>query len=291
MTKFCRCLPLLLLLTTCAWAVRWERDETGRAVAIPDQVHRVVSLSPSLTNTVYALGAAGDLVGITDYTAYPPQAAREKPSVGAIVNPSLERIVALHPDLVLALPDFNGAETVAGLQRLGIPVFLFSTGNLANIYRSIANVGRLLGREREAAALVAELRAREERVRAESAGKKRPSVLLVLAIDPLITAGRNAFITEMIAAAGARSVTDDVKQDWLQMNVEAILPRQPDCILLMKDGPVSLQDMQQRAGWSSLEAVRRGRVIVVDDRIQLPAPVAFDALEDLAQQIHAVQSP
>ena len=114
--------------------------------------------------------------------------------------------------------------------------------------------------------------------------------MLVLSIDPLITAGKNAFITQMITAAGARSVTDDLKQDWLQMNVEAILPRKPDYILLMKDGPVSLKDMQRSAGWQSLEAVQRGRVIVLDDRIQLPAPVAFDGLEDLAQQIHALQS-
>ena len=85
-------------------------------------------------------------------------------------------------------------------------------------------------------------------------------------------------------------MTDDLPQDWLQMNVEAILPRKPDYILLMKDGPVKLKDMQQRAGWSSLEAVRRGRVVVVDDRIQVPGPVAFDGLEDLARQIHAMQS-
>jgi len=134
------------------------------------------------------------------------------------------------------------------------------------------------------------MRAREAKVRAQSASGKKPSALLVLSIDPLITAGKNAFITQMIEAAGARSVTDDVKQDWLEMNVEAILPRQPDYILLMKGGPVSLKDMQRSAGWSSLAAVQKGRIIVVDDRVQIPAPVAFDGLEDLARQIHAVQS-
>lgn len=291
MTKPWRWLPLLLLLSSYAFAIRYERDETGRTVAVPDQVHRVVSLSPSLTNTVYALGAAGDLVGITDYTVYPPEAARQKPSVGNVVNPSLERIVALHPDLVLALPDFNGAESIGGLQRLGIPVFLFSTGDIPNIYRSIESVGRLMGRERQAAALIASLRVREAKVRAQSVGKERPSVLLVLSIDPLITAGRNAFITQMIAAAGARSVTDDIQQDWLQMNVEAILPRKPDYILLMKIGPVRLKDLQHSPGWNSLQAVKRGRVIIVDDRIQIPAPVAFDGLEDFARQIHALPSP
>jgi len=290
MKKLWRALLLLFILTSYAWAARWERDETGREVAVPDHAHRVVSLAPSLTNTVYALGAAGDLVGITDYTDYPPEAARQKPSVGAVVNPSLERIVALHPDLVLALPEFNGADSIQGLQRLGIPVFLFNTGNIANIYRSVEAVARVMGREREATALVAELRSREAKVRAQSAGKDKPSVLLVLSIDPLITAGRNAFITEMIAAAGARSVTDDVKQDWLQMNVEAILPRKPAYILLVKGGPVSLKDLQQRAGWDSLEAVQRGRVLVIDDRIQIPGPVAFEGLEDLARQIQAVRS-
>lgn len=290
MKKLCRALPILLLLSSFASALRYERDETGRTVAIPEHPHRVVSLSPSLTDTVYAVGAANDLVGITDYTTYPREAARQKPSVGAVVNPSLERIVALHPDLVLALPEFNGAQSIEGLQRLGIPVFLFNTANIANIYLSIQAVGRVMDREREATALVAQLRAREAKVRAQSAGKDRLSVVLVLSIDPLITAGKNAFITEMIAAAGARSVTDDVQQDWLQMNVEAILPRKPDYILLMKSGPVTLKELQRSAGWSSLEAVRRGRVIVVDDRIQIPAPVAFDGLEDFARQIHAVQS-
>jgi iron complex transport system substrate-binding protein len=283
-------LLLLLVLSSPAWAVRWQRDETGRSVAVPDHVHRVVSLSPSLTNTIFALRAADDLVGITDYTVYPPEAPRQKPSVGSVVNPSLERIVALHPDMVLALPEFNGAETIAGLERLGIPVFLFTTGDISNIYRTVENVGHVMGREREATALVAELRSREAKVRKQSAGKDRPSTLLVLSVDPLITAGKNAFITQMIEAAGARSVTDDVIQDWLQMNVEAILPRKPYYILLMQGGPVTLKDMQQRAGWSSLEAVRQGRVIVVDNRLQIPAPVAFDGLEDLARQIHAVQS-
>jgi iron complex transport system substrate-binding protein len=290
MRKLLALLPLLLALTSSAWAVRYERDDAGRSVAVPDQVHRLVSLSPSLTNTVYALGGASELVGITDYTVYPPEAARQKPSVGAVVNPSLEHIVALHPDLVLALPEFNGAETIAGLERLGIPVFLFSTGNLSSIYRTVTSVARLLGREREAALLLSQLHAREDRLRVQSTGAAKPTVLLVLSIDPLITAGRNAFITEMISVAGARSVTDDLKQDWLQMNVENILPRKPYYILLMKNGPVSLKDMQQRAGWNSLEAVRQGRVLVVDDRIQIPAPVAFDGLENLARQIYAAQS-
>jgi iron complex transport system substrate-binding protein len=267
-----------------------ERDETGRTVAVPDHAHRVISLSPSITNSVYALGAQGDLVGITDFTEFPAQAAQEKPSVGAIVNPSLERIVSLHPDLILALPEFNGGETMAALERMGVPVFMFHSGDISHIYETVEIIGRVLGREREAMVLVTQLRAREAEVRAQSEGKPKPTAVLVLTINPLITAGKNAFITQMIEAAGVRSITDDVKQDWLQMNIEAILPRNPEYILLMKNGPVTLKAMQTSAGWNSLEAVKRGRIIILDNRIQVPAPVAFDGLEDFARQLHALPS-
>lgn len=283
-------LPLLLALSMCCWAAHVEKDDSGRVLTIPDNVHRLVCLAPSLTDIVYALGAQNELVGITDFTDYPPQASREKPSVGGIVNPSLERIVALHPDVVLALPAFNGSETIAALRRVNIPVVLFNTTNLNDIYRNIGTVGRVLGREREATALVAKLSARESAVRKQAAGKSRPGLLVVVTVSPLITAGRSAFITEMISAAGGRSVTEDVPQDWLQMDVESVLPRKPDYILLIKGGPVSLKMMQQQPGMRTLEAVQKQRIITVDSRIQIPSPAAFDGLEDLARQLRGVQS-
>ncbi len=202
--KLCWCLALLLVISAPLWAVHREMDDAGRSVAVPDQVHRIVSLSPSLTDIVYALGAQDALVGITDYTDYPPEAARQKPSVGAIVNPSLEKIFALHPDLVLALPAFNGAETIAGLQHLGLPVFLFNTSVVSDIYRNIASVGKVLGREQQSSALIAQLRLREEGIKQQSSGKPRPKVLVVVAIEPLITAGRSAFMTEMITGGRSR---------------------------------------------------------------------------------------
>jgi iron complex transport system substrate-binding protein len=283
------CSLLLLALTPCLWAGRTERDDTGRTVRIPDHVHRVVCLAPSVTNTVYALGAAADIAGVTDYSLYPRE-SRQKPSVGEIIRPSLEKIVSLRPDLVIAVASLNDAETVRELERTGVPVFLLNMSSLANVYRAIATLGKLLDRQKEATILVAQLRARESKVRARWESEERPSVFLVLSMDPCITAGRNAFLTELIAAAGARSVTEDLPRDWLQVNLEAIIPKKPDYILLMKGSPFGLKEMQRRAGWSSLEAVKNGRVVEVDDRIQYPGPVAFDALEDLARQIHAAQN-
>ena len=290
MKRLAGALSLLLVFSASCLAAHVEKDDAGRQVSVPDHVQRIVSLAPSLTDIVYALGAQNELVGITDFTDYPPQAAHEKTSVGSIVNPSLERIVALHPDVVLALPAFNGSDTIAALQRLNLPVVLFNTTNLKDIYRNISTVGRIVGREREAASLVASLSAREGAVRKESEARKKPGLLVVVTVSPLITAGRSAFITEMISAAGGRSVTEDAAQDWLQMDVESILPRKPDYILLIKGGPVSLNMMQQQPGMRSLEAVQKGRVITVDNRIQIPSPAAFDGLEDLARQLRSVQA-
>jgi ABC-type Fe3+-hydroxamate transport system substrate-binding protein len=278
-----------LLLSTFALASRVVQDETGRSVVLPDKVNRIVCLTPSVTDTVYAIGASNAIVGITDFTMYPAQAARDKQSVGDILNPSLERIFAMHPDVVIGVSTLNSPETFKGLERIGVPVFLVHGRGLAGLYSSITSIGKAIAREDDAARLVQRLKAREAKVRAQSAGKKHPSVFLVVQLDPCITAGRGAFITELIEAAGAKSVTDDLVQDWQRISLEAIIPRRPEYIMLMKSAPIELKDMQARVGWKSMAAVQRGRLIRVDDRLQSPSPAAFDALEDLARQLEATR--
>jgi iron complex transport system substrate-binding protein len=272
-----------------ASATRTVQDETGRSVLLPDHVTRVVCLTPSVTDTIYALGAAAEIVGITDYTQYPEQASREKPSIGDIINPSLERIIALHPDVVIGQSTLNSPASIQGLERVGIPVFLVTGHGLAGVYSSITSIGRALALETKAADLVTKLKAREQKVRDLAKAVRHPSVFLVVQLDPCITAGANAFITELIEASGARSVTDDLTQDWLRVNLEAIIPRNPDYIMLMKSAPIQLQDMRARPAWNALRAVKEGKIIRADDRLQSPSPVAFDGLEDLARQIQAVR--
>jgi len=283
------CILLLLACCAAASATRVVSDETGRKVALPDRVRRVVCLAPSVTDTVYALGAGAEVVGITDYTLYPPE-ARQKPSIGEVVRPSLERIVVLHPDVVIGVAPINSPETIHGLERMGVPVFLVNQTGIAGLYRSIESIGGALGREAEARALVARLRGREARVREMASQGTQPTVFFALSIDPCITAGKRAFITELLSAAGARSVTDDLAQEWVNINIEAILPRRPQFVLLLKDSPFGVKEMREHAGWNSLEAVRAGRVLRIDDRLQYPSPVAFDALEDFARQLHAAEA-
>ena len=271
--------------------VRVVADETGRSLRLPDHPHRIVCLAPSITDTVYAIGAAADVAGITDYTLYPPE-ARQKPSIGGVLRPSLERVAVLHPDLAIGIAQFNDADSIRGIERLGVPVFLVNPSGLAGLYRSIESVGRALGRETDAAALVERLRQRERRVRGQAASAKtHPTVFFTISLSPCITAGRGAFITELLEAAGARSVTAEMPQEWLHLSIEAVVARQPAFVLVLKDAPFGLQQMRERAGWRSLEAVRAGRVLRVDDRMQYPSPVAFDALEDFAREFRAAQRP
>jgi iron complex transport system substrate-binding protein len=280
------CVLLLLFLSLPAAALRVVTDEAGRKVTLPDQIHRIVCLSPSVTDTVYAIGAGAEVVGITDYTLYPPQ-ARQKPSIGNILRPSLERIAVLHPDIVIGIAPLNEAETIHGIERMGIPVFLVNASGIEGLYHSIASIGLAVGRPAQATALIAQLRIRERRVRAQASAGNRPSVFFALSIDPCITAGHRAFLTELIEAAGARSVTAGLAQEWININIEAIIPEKPDFVLLLRDSPFGLNEMRQHPGWSSLQAVRMGRVIRIDDRLQYPSPVAFDALENFARQLRS----
>ena len=275
----------LLLGSTFAAASRIVHDELGREIRVPDHPHRLICLAPSITDTVFALGNGSDIVGITDYTKYPPEAA-QKPSVGGVINPSLEKLASLNPDLVLAIGDLNTFDLVHSIEKLGFPVFVIHPHGVGGIYQSIESIGNAINQPQQAASLVARLRAREDAVRKRVAGKKAPSVFFLLWADPIITAGHGAFITELIEIAGGDSVTKDMSTEWPRLSLEVLVSRQPDCVLLVKGSAVTLETLQRQAGWSSLEAIAKGRVFYVDDRIDFPSPLAFDALEDLAKQLH-----
>lgn len=274
-----------LCISLPALAARTLTDDLGRSVTVPDRPHRLVCLMPSLVDDVYALGAGSDIIAVTDYTKYPP-AAKAKPTVGLPLSPSLETIVSLHPDLVLASGDLNRSETVSELQKLKVPVFAVTARGIEGIYQSITSVGRALNREAEAARLVGTLREREATVRQRAAGKPVVNVLMPIWYDPIVTIGKNAYITDLIAIAGGHSVTSDIAEEWPQVSLEAILARAPEALLLVRGSRMSVEALRTRPGWLTMAAVRNNRIYYVDDRIESPSPVAFDALEDLAQQFH-----
>jgi ABC-type Fe3+-hydroxamate transport system substrate-binding protein len=180
----------------------------------------------------------------------------------------------------------GSTETAAQLKSVGVPVYLVDPQGLPGILRSVKSVGEALNRVPQADALDATLSRRIAAVKARTAGKPAPRVLVPIWYDPIITIGKHAFISEIIEAAGARSVTDDLVPDWPQISLEAVIARAPEALLLIRGGKVSIHTLQKRPGWSSLPAIQKGKVYYVESGIQEPSPVAIDALEELASEFH-----
>ncbi len=276
---------LLWLAAPLGYAARIVTDEAGRAVTVPDHPHRIICLVPSITDSVFSLGAGDDVVGITDYVEYPRE-AKTRPSVGSIMTPSLETILALHPDLILGTPKANGQATLDQLERMGIPVFLVDPHGLAGILRSITDLGNAIGRGSQADALTTNLERRIDAVRASSRDRPVINIFMPIWYDPVITVGKGAFITEIIEAAGGHSITADLAQEWPHISMEAVVARAPQALLLVRGGKITVDLLKDKPGWSNLPAVMARRVYYVDKRVDFPSPVAIDALEDLAKQFH-----
>jgi iron complex transport system substrate-binding protein len=273
---------------------RGVTDGLGRRVELPDRPHRVVTLTPSLTEMIYSLDAGADLIGITDYTDYPPE-ARTKPSVGGMVDPSVERIVALRPDLVFAEFNTNRASTIDALQRLGIPVFVIRAEGLDGILHAVQQVGTALNQTSVAQTLVDRVRARREEVARRVRGLSKPRVFVLIWPDPVVTVGQHTFITEAVEAAGAICVTSNLPQMWPRLSLEEVVRLAPDTLLLIKGGhrTLAIDEMKTRPGWDRVPAVVADRFVEVDARFEHSSPVVFDALEELARTLHpqAFQKP
>jgi iron complex transport system substrate-binding protein len=268
------------------------KDATGREVALPAPPRRIVSLVPSVSELIFALGGDERLVGVTDFCDFPP-AARGKVRVGGMIAPSLETIVALRPDVVVATTAGNREETFTQLRDLGIPVYVVRAARLADMRDLVRRLGELTGRQPSVEPLLARLDAQTEAVVRRVADRPRPRVLYVVWPEPLIVPAREALVTELIALAGGESVTRQEPGDYPRVSVEAVVARAPQVILLARHGagsaPVA-RDTWDRL--TALPAVRRGRVHAVDgDLVHRYGPRIVEGLEQLARAIHPEAFP
>jgi iron complex transport system substrate-binding protein len=262
-------------------------DGTGRSVTLVAPPRRIVSLVPGVTEMLYAIGAEDRLVGRTDFCDYPP-AARAKPSVGGMVSPSLEILVALKPDLVVATSSGNSDETRAQLERLRIPLYLVDPYGLADVLRTVERLGDLAERRARAAEVVAGLERRVRAVEARVAARPRPRVLYVVWPEPLIVPGRGAAVTELIGLAGGDSVSAGGPEGYPRYSVEAAVAGAPEVIILARHGagtaPYAREKWERFVG---LPAIRAGRLHAVDgDLFHRFGPRVVDALEILARLLH-----
>ncbi len=276
----------LLLLVEPAGALTL-RDAEGRTVVLPAPPGRIISLVPSVTELIYALGGQERLVGVTDFCDWPPE-ARQRPSVGGMVAPNLEIIVGLRPDLVVVTSEGTSQETFEQLGRLHIPIFAVRPHRLSDVMTLIAQLGELTGRQSAVAALTEAMSRRVRAVQDAVRPYPRPRVLYVLWPDPLIVPGREGFVTELIELEGGASVTAQAPAAYPRFSLEAVAARAPEVIILARHGgdgtPLA------RASWerlTTLPAVRTGRVYSVDGTsLHRYGPRVVEGLETLARLIH-----
>jgi len=276
------------MVTVAGGAVAFTvRDMTGRELTLAAPPKRIVSLVPSVTEIVYALGAERLLVGVTDFCDFPPE-ARTQPKVGGMVAPSLEAIVALKPDLVIATTEGTREDTVTQLSRLKISVYLVAAHQVADVTSLITRLGELTGSASSAGPLVARLEQRIEAVKKAVGPLARPRVLYVLWPEPLIVPGRGALVTELIHIAGGQSLTADDPDAWPRYSLEAAVARSPEVILLANHGAgTGAVEVEKWRRLASLPAVRSGRLLSVNgDLMHRYGPRFVDGLEQLARAIH-----
>lgn len=279
-------LAFLLIVAAPAHAFT-VRDMTGRNVTLREPPRRIVSLVPSATEILFALGGDDRLVGVTDYCDFPP-AARKKTSVGGMVAPSLETIVTLRPDLVIATPEGNREDTVDQLRRLDIPVFLAGAHRVTEVATLVGRLAELVGRPDAARPLVARIEARLDAVRKAVAARARPRVLYVVWPEPLIVPGREALVTELIELAGGQSITAGEPAAYPRLSLEAVIARNPEVIFLATHGAgAGAVSKEKWERLSTMPAIREGRIHSADGNLlHRYTPRVVDGVEALARAMH-----
>lgn len=290
----------LLALSLPIWSPSYATLSAQAPTAeVPQQTppQRIVSLLPSLTEMIYAVGAGPRVVGVTEYCTFPPEASG-LPKIGGYVprSMSLESIVALRPDLVLAAGDIQ-QPVIDELRRLGLRVETIVARDIQGVLEGIRRTGRLLGQDTQAEATVTgieeDLKTLQQRL-ATLEDTDRPLVFYEVWHEPLMTAGGRSFISQLIELAGGQSLFHEVDREYFQVSFEDLIHRRPQVILgaAIEGGMGDLGQLVTQPGWRELPAVQNGRVHAIDgDIVSRPGPRLAEALERIARHLHPDRFP
>ena len=248
------------------------------------EVRRIVSLAPSTTEILYALGVGDRLVGVDQYSDWPPE-AQKVPRVGSDLSPSVERILGLRPDVVFIATSANSRELPAELERLGVRVVISHVETLDDLWRDIGVTADAVGRHDAGAALVSTLRARVAATHARVAALPPVKAMVVVWADPLTVVGGHSFVDDAIRAAGGDNIAGDSPQPYPQYSVERMVARAPEVIVVgSHKAGTTLTPLTAHA---SVPAVKNGRVHAIDgDLLFRPGPRIVDGIELLARLFH-----
>lgn len=266
-------------------------DDLGHSVRFTTSPQRIISLAPALTEMLFSLGLDDRIVGVTDYCNY-PAAAMTKPRVGGL-NPNLEKIISLHPDLIVAVAGIYQNQSLTRFEQFHIPYFTVDPSSIEKIFETILVLGKIMGVEETAAENIRRLRGRLDSVRQKNLSGPRPRLLYVVDEEPLISVGKGSYLDDLIRAAGGVNITGELEKAYPVVSMEYVIQHNPELIVLAMDADQILtdQDKQHWSRWSSLSAVRDGKIYKVRrDLLNRPGPRILDGIEELARLIHPAAS-
>jgi iron complex transport system substrate-binding protein len=261
--------------------VRSEQTVAGK-------VRRIVSLAPSITETLFAIGAEAQLVGICTFCDFPAEVQRIE-RIGAYLTPNVETIIAKRPDVVIGVP-VNNPEAIAALRRAGVRVVIVAVDTLAQVEAAIRTVAHEAGRDMQGEALLAEMKKKIDAVRVRLADAPLRRVLMVVGQQPLITVGSGIFLDELITQARGVNVAGQTNQQWPHLSVEVAVAQQPEVIIDTSMGSEEKSETQRLGIWRNfplLPAVRDGRLYGHRSYTLLrPGPRLAEGFEEIARLIH-----
>lgn len=267
-------------------------DVLGRKLYLAKPPVRIISLAPSITETLFALGLDKEIIGVTEFCDF-PAAATLKPKVG-YSNPNLETLVALEPDLILAPKEFLKADLLARLEQLKIATFILQASSIEDIFSHMQTLGRMVGRPGEADTLTMGLRHRLNAVKQLVSQAKRPRVLYVLNSTPLMSVGPGSFIHQVIELAGGNNIASHAGAAYPRLSMESVIQSNPEWILFPSGSSEGIPEHEQKTWlrWTTLFAVQQGQLATIPtDLLNRPGPRIIDALETVAQIIHPTLFP
>jgi iron complex transport system substrate-binding protein len=271
----------------CGFCAEFE-DALGRIITLERQPQRIVSLAPSITETLYYLGLGDRVVGVTQFSNYPPEAAL-KPKVGSYVDLNVEKILTLSPDLVIGTMDGNEPDKVYLLEEAGIPAFIINPRNVRQAIETMATVGHVCGVPEKGAALSLQLSKRVDDIIKKIKRRKKPLVFLQINLKPIMTVNRNTYIHDLIELAGGENIAKDEPITYPRISLEEVIRRKAEVIIIIimeRDGQFE-EAKKEWQRWTTIPAVKNGRVHLVDpDIIDQPSPRVVEGLEALARLLH-----
>lgn len=257
-------------------------DDAGDSVAVRVPATRVVSLIPATTEILFAIGAGDAVVGRTQWCDYPREALRA-PDLGPGINPNLEAVLSVSPDLVILYNSAQHAAVADRLRELGVPAIRVNTDALADVGRVGRLLGRLTGHGAGADSMIADFDTALAAATAEGRLRQRPSVLILVWEQPPMTLGRGSFLSELVERAGGENVFHDIAASSAPVSIEAVSARDPDLVLTAAAGPASIAG---RPEWQGVRAVREGRFLRIGGtEYDRPGPRSPRAIRALAARL------